>query len=99
MKRPQHGHQWALIALGVGAAALLLVLPLVVIFTQALSGGGSLLAANLSEGSMRHALGLALLVAVLTVPVNLVFGIALAWCVTQDEFRGRRPPCWRAWPC
>jgi sulfate transport system permease protein len=90
MKRPQHGHQWALIGLAVGAAVLLLVLPLVLIFARALSGGWALLIANLSEGYMQHALGLTLLVAVLTVPVNLVFGIALAWCVTQYQFRGRR---------
>ena len=90
MKRPQHWHQWALIALGVGIAFLLLIVPLMLIFTQALSGGWSLLLSNLDERFMRHAIGLTLLAAALTVPINLAFGILLAWCITHYEFRGRK---------
>lgn len=90
MKRPQHWHQWSLIALGVGTAFVLLVVPLLLIFAQALSGGWSLLLSNLDERFMRHAIGLTLLAAALTVPINLAFGILLAWCITHYEFRGRK---------
>lgn len=90
MKKPRRIQQWILILLGAGIAAVLLVLPLILIFTQALSGGWSLLVANLNEPYMRHAIGLTLLAAVLSVPINLLFGIALAWCVTRYDFRGRR---------
>lgn len=90
IKRPNEWHQWVLIALGIFMAVVLLVLPLSLIFAQALSGGVALLWQNLNEGYMTHAIGLTLLAAVLTVPINLVFGILLAWCVTHFDFVGRR---------
>lgn len=90
MKRPVELHQWLLIVTGIALAIMLLVLPLILIFTQALSGGIELLRTNLSEDFMQHALKLTLLAAVMTVPINLVFGILLAWCVTHYDFFGRR---------
>ena len=42
-KKPQGWHQWALIGLGLACAGLLLIVPLALIFTQALSGGCCLL--------------------------------------------------------
>ncbi|TBU74034.1 sulfate ABC transporter permease subunit CysW [Pseudomonas daroniae] len=90
MKKPQHWHQWLLIILGLGAVALMLLVPLALIFTKALSGGWSVLVDNLSQDYMQHAIGLTLLVAALTVPLNLCFGILLAWCVTHYDFRGRK---------
>ncbi|AEF22369.1 sulfate ABC transporter permease subunit CysW [Pseudomonas fulva] len=90
MKKPQHWHQWLLIGLGLGAVALMLLVPLALIFTRALSGGWSMLVDNLSQDYMQHAIGLTLLVAALTVPLNLCFGILLAWCVTHYDFRGRK---------
>lgn len=89
-RKPTHWHQWALIGLGLVIATLLLIVPLVLIFTLALSGGWDLLVSNLNERYMRHAISLTLLAAVLTVPINLVFGIMLAWCVTHYDFRGRK---------
>ena len=78
MKKPQSWHQWLLIGLGLGAVALMLVVPLVLIFSKALSGGWAMLVDNLSQDYMQHAIGLTLLVAALTVPLNLCFGILLA---------------------
>ncbi|HWV62521.1 MAG TPA: sulfate ABC transporter permease subunit CysW [Oxalicibacterium sp.] len=89
-KRPVEFHQWLLIAAGIVLAIMLLAMPLILIFAQALQGGIELLRANLSEDFMRHALKLTLLTAVMTVPINLVFGILLAWCVTRYDFFGRR---------
>lgn len=88
--KPRHLDQWLLIALGAAIAAVLLVAPLVLIFIQALSGGWTLLVDNLRQDYMRHAIMLTLLAAVITVPVNVVFGALLAWCVTHFEFPGRR---------
>lgn len=87
---PKGFHQWFLVSLGLFLVALFLVVPLVLIFTKALSGGIDLLTANLSERYMVHAIWLTLFVALVTVPVNVVFGILLAWCVTQYDFRGRK---------
>src|SRR5690606_36922980 len=90
MKKPDSWQQWLLIGLGLAVVALILLVPLVLIFTRALSGGWDLLVQNLSEDYMQHALMLTVLVALATVPINLVFGICLAWCVTRYDFRGRR---------
>ncbi len=90
MKKPNHWSQWLLIGIGIAVAALLLVTPLVLIFSKALSGGWSLLVENLGQGYMKHAIWLTLLATGITVPVNLVFGTMLAWCVTRYDFRGRR---------
>lgn len=89
-KRPKNWRQWALIAIGIAGAFLLLVLPLALIFQQALSAGWHALVDNLRDEEMRHAIWLTLLAAVLTVPINVVFGILLAWCVTRYDFRGKQ---------
>src|SRR5699024_4127516 len=89
-KTPQSWAQWSLLLGTISVAAVLLVVPLVFIFFTALSGGLDLLWANLQEDYLQHALGLTLLVAVITVPLNTLFGILFAWCVTHYEFRGRR---------
>lgn len=79
-----------LIAAGLLAALLLLVLPLSLIFTRVIVGGWTALLQNLGSSDMRAAIGLTLLAALISVPVNLVFGVLLAWCVTRYDFRGRR---------
>ncbi|UYP30785.1 sulfate ABC transporter permease subunit CysW [Pseudomonas sp. Z8(2022)] len=90
MKKPQDWRQWALVVLGLAVVVVLLLMPLALIFTKALGGGLELLWSNLNEDYMLHAIGLTLLVAVITVPLNLCFGICLAWCVTHYDFRGRK---------
>ena len=90
MKKPQDWRQWALVILGLMVVALILLVPLALIFTKALAGGLDLLWSNLGEDYMLHAIGLTLLVAAITVPLNLCFGICLAWCVTHYDFRGRK---------
>ncbi|RRV22627.1 sulfate ABC transporter permease subunit CysW [Pseudomonas sp. o96-267] len=90
MKKPQDWRQWALVILGLTVVALILLVPLALIFTKALAGGLDLLWSNLGEDYMLHAIGLTLLVAAITVPLNLCFGICLAWCVTHYDFRGRK---------
>lgn len=89
-KTPQTVQQWALLSGAIAIATVLLVAPLVFIFVTALSGGWELVQINLQKDYMQHALGLTLLVAVLTVPLNTLFGILFAWLVTHYEFRARR---------
>src|SRR5699024_6291259 len=89
-KTPQTAQQWVLLGGAITIASVLLVVPLVFIFVTALSGGWELLQANLQKDYMQHALGLTLLVAVLTVPLNTLFGILFAWLVTHYEFLGGR---------
>lgn len=82
--------KWLLIGLAVITTALMLVIPLVLIFDMALSAGAGTYWDNLTDRYTRHAIGLTLLVAALTVPINLVFGVFLAWLVTRFEFPGRK---------
>lgn len=79
-----------LIGTGVTLTVLLLVIPLVFIFVAAMSAGLGGLWHNLKDPDMLHAIGLTLFVAGLTVPINLVFGTLIAWCVTRFTFPGRR---------
>lgn len=79
-----------LIGLAFLLVGALLVIPLIAIFSQALSAGLDVFWVNLSDKYTLHAIGLTLLVAALTVPLNLVFGVFLAWLVTRFEFPGRR---------
>jgi len=89
-QRPRHWHQWFLILAAFAAVAILLVMPLALIFTEAFSQGWSMVQQNLTNPDMLGAIKLTLVVALITVPVNLLFGILLAWCVTRYEFRGRK---------
>jgi sulfate transport system permease protein len=86
---PDRAGKW-LIALGFFFVFLLLILPLLLIVFAAFSGGWALFSSNLLDTDMLAAIRLTLLVAVLTVPVNLIFGILIAWCVTKFHFVGRK---------
>lgn len=82
--------KWLLIATAAIMAILFLVVPLIAIFYQALSLGIGGYIASLTTKDALSAIGLTLFIAALTVPINLVFGICLAWCVTRFEFFGRK---------
>jgi sulfate transport system permease protein len=82
--------KWTLIAIGALFSILLLVVPMVMIFIEAFSSGVGAVWHNLSDQDMLHAIWLTVLVALITVPVNLVFGTLLAWLVTRFTFPGRQ---------
>ncbi|NRB55285.1 MAG: sulfate ABC transporter permease subunit CysW [Salinicola sp.] len=79
-----------LIGMALALTALFLLLPLVAIFAQALMSGIDVYWQNLSNAYTLSAIALTLLVAAITVPVNLIFGVFLAWLVTRFDFPGRR---------
>ncbi|MFY0991421.1 sulfate ABC transporter permease subunit CysW [Halomonas sp. C05BenzN] len=79
-----------LILAAVSLAALFLLLPLVAIFAQAFAQGVGVFWSNVSDRYTLAAIGLTLFITVLTIPVCLVFGVALAWLVTRFSFPGRR---------
>jgi sulfate transport system permease protein len=79
-----------LIGLAVLLASLLLLVPLALIFTFALRGGWVVYLGNLLEPTTLHAIGLTVFTAVLVVPINIVFGISIAWLVTRYRFWGRQ---------
>ena len=79
-----------LIGITLFLTAILLVVPLIAIFQQAFVEGAAHYFNSLIEADTLHAIGLTLVVAALTVPINLVFGVMLAWAVTRFEFPGRK---------
>lgn len=89
-RSPSSWAKWALITIGTLFSILLLVVPMVMIFNTAFSAGIGAVWHNLSDPDMLHAIGLTLLLALITVPVNLLFGTLLAWLVTRFTFPGRQ---------
>lgn len=82
--------KWFLIGIGVLLSVLLLLVPMISIFALAFSEGAGVVWKNLSDPDMLHAIWLTVLVALITVPVNLVFGTLLAWLCTRFVFPGRQ---------
>lgn len=82
--------RWLLIAFGAALSLVILVLPLVLILSVVATAGWEALRHHLADPDMRAAIRLTLLAVVITVPVNVFFGTALAWCVTRFRFVGRR---------
>ena len=70
---------------------LFLVLPLVVVFAEALSNGVGAYLASFQDPDAVAAIKLTLTVAAIAVPLNLVFGIAASWAIAKFEFRGQEP--------
>src|SRR5690606_2655665 len=91
MKRRTEGG-WApvLIALVAVISLFLLVIPLIHILVAAFAAGWEVYVANITNPATRHAIWLTVLAAIVCVPINVIFGIAVAWAVSRYEFRGRR---------
>jgi sulfate/thiosulfate transport system permease protein len=81
--------RWLLIALVVGFLALFLLLPLFAVFAEALRRGVEAYFATFADADTQSSIQLTLLVAAITVPLNLVFGISAAWAIAKFEFRGK----------
>ena len=81
--------RWVLISVALVFLALVLALPLVLVFSQAFSKGLPAYWDAILEPDALSAAKLTLLTASIAVPANLIFGVAAAWCITKFEFRGK----------
>ncbi|MBS68066.1 MAG: sulfate ABC transporter permease subunit CysW [Pseudomonas sp.] len=68
---------------------LFLLLPLVVVISESLKQGFGTFFSAIFEPDALAALRLTLLAVGISVPLNVVFGVAAAWCVSKYEFRGK----------
>jgi sulfate transport system permease protein len=68
---------------------LFLLMPLLVVFVQALASGAGAYLAAISDPVALAAIRLTLGVAAIAVPCNLVFGVTAAWAIAKFEFRGK----------
>ena len=88
--RPRRrGCAGTLIGVALAFLLLFLVLPLAAVFAEALRKGFDAYLAALAEPDAWSAIRLTLLTAAIAVPLNLVFGVAAAWCIAKFEFRGK----------
>ncbi len=78
-----------LIAIALAFLASFLLLPLLLVFSEALRNGVTAYFAALRDAETLSAMRLTLIAAAIAVPLNLVFGVAAAWAVARFEFRGK----------
>ncbi|MBC7730369.1 MAG: sulfate ABC transporter permease subunit CysW [Bacteriovorax sp.] len=81
--------QWALIATALAFLTCFLFVPLTIVFVEAFKKGVGVYLAAIVDADALSALRLSLMAAAIAVPMNLVFGLAAAWCVAKFEFRGK----------
>jgi sulfate transport system permease protein len=81
--------RWLLIGATVGFMVFLLVLPLGVIFWEAIRKGWGVYVKALTDRSARNAIILSLVAAGISVPLNFLFGLAAAWATTKYTFPGK----------
>ncbi|MBD2826929.1 sulfate/thiosulfate ABC transporter permease CysW, partial [Xenorhabdus szentirmaii] len=89
-RSPVNWGKWLLIGTGIFFSVLLLVIPIAWIFLTAFSQGIDTVARNFFDPDMLHAIWLTVMIALITVPINLVFGVMTAWLVTRFQFPGRQ---------
>jgi sulfate transport system permease protein len=81
--------RWTLITIAILFLTVFVVLPLVVVFTEAFSRGVATYLAALAEPEALSAIRLTLMVAAISVGLNLVFGVIAAWAIAKFEFPGK----------
>ena len=94
---PNHGKatqepiwiRWTLIAVALAFLALFLFVPLVSVFVEAFKKGWDVYIASITEPDALSAVKLTLIAAAISVPLNLVFGVAAAWAIAKFDFRGK----------
>lgn len=77
------------IGMTVAFIVLLLVLPLITVFTRAFAGGVAAALDSVMTDDAWSAIRLTLIVAVISVPLNMVFGICAAWAIAKYDFKGK----------
>jgi sulfate transport system permease protein len=78
-----------LISLALLVLLLFLALPLVVVFVEALRAGVHAYWSAITNSDTLASIRLTILTASIAVPLNVVFGIAAAWCIAKFQFRGK----------
>lgn len=89
-KKEAAGVKIILITIAILYLSLLLFIPLIAIFVKAFEQGAAVYFAAISESDALSAIQLTLLVTIIVVPLNTLFGIAAAWAVTKFHFKGKQ---------
>src|SRR5574343_1501217 len=94
---PNHGKatqepawvRYSLIAVALLFLSAFLFVPLVSVFVEAFKKGWDVYIASITEPDALSAVKLTLIAAAISVPLNLVFGVAAAWAIAKFDFRGK----------
>jgi len=81
--------KFVLIAVAIAYLTLILFIPTINVFFQAFAKGWAPFFANLIEANFLTAVNLTLIIALIVVPINTVFGLCTAWLIARKRFRGR----------
>ena len=81
--------RYLLIAVALAFLTLFLFVPLAAVFTEALKRGWDVYLESIRDPDAISAIKLTLIAAGISVPLNLVFGVAAAWAIAKFEFRGK----------
>ena len=78
-----------LVTVALAFLTLFLFVPLVAVFVEAFKKGWQAYLAAITDPDAVSAIKLTLIAAFISVPLNLVFGVAAAWAIAKFEFRGK----------
>jgi sulfate/thiosulfate transport system permease protein len=81
--------QWLLITIALAFLGLFLFLPLITVFLQAFEKGVDVYIEAITNPEALAAIKLTLLVALIAVPLNAIFGVVSAWAITKFHFKGK----------
>src|SRR5262245_11889859 len=82
--------RWSLTVAALVVVGVLIVVPVVNVFAQALAEGASTYWKNLfTDPDTRHSIFLTLAVVPIALVANVLFGVAAAWAIARFTFRGR----------
>jgi sulfate/thiosulfate transport system permease protein len=89
---PKQTNSWVpaiLIGIAIAYLALVQYIPAINVFIQAFGKGVGPFLSNLSKPAFLHAAWLTLLLALISVPINAVFGLCAAWAIARHNFPGK----------
>ena len=87
--RGGRGTRWGLRGLALGYLGALLIIPVIVIVFKAFEDGAGNVIDTLTTPEAQHAFYLTIMMVVIAVPINTIFGIACALMLVRDKFRGK----------
>lgn len=81
--------KWLLIGVALLYLALVLFIPAIAVFYEAFHKGTQEFILAINSSDFQKAMQLTLIIALIVVPINTVFGLCAAWVIARNQFRGR----------
>jgi sulfate transport system permease protein len=81
--------KYLLIAIALIYLALILIIPAIAAFYEAFHKGFGPFLEALNEPDFQEAVKLTVIIALIAVPLNTVFGLCAAWVIARNQFRGK----------